>query len=113
MKIRFRAVLQELEAHFHPIQPGSNVRGKSEWKHYSDGTYRFKLSIRDISLPNNSEIDIWRDGSWLMRLTVQNGKANVDMENDSRSGIPALKAGQVLQIKHGDVLLAEGQYRAE
>ena len=113
MKMRFRTVVEEFEAHFHPAQLGSKLRGKSEWKHYGDGTYRFKLSIRDLSLPDNSEIDIWRDGSWLMKLTVQNGKAKVEMENDSGSGIPAIKEGQVLQIKHGDVLLTEAEYRAE
>ena len=113
MKMRFKAVLQEFEAHFHPVQPGSNVRGKAEWKHYSDGSYRLKLSIRDLLLPDKSEIDIWRDGSWLMRLTVGNHKAKVDLENDTGSGIPAIKAGQVLQIKQGDVLLAEGEYKAE
>ena len=64
-------------------------------------------------LPDNSEIDIWRDDSWLMRLTVENKKAKVDMENERGSGIPAIKAGQVLQIKLGDVLLAEGEYKAE
>jgi hypothetical protein len=71
MKGRFGAVLQELEAHFHPVQRGSTVRGKSEWKHYGDGSYRFKISLRGISLPDNSEIDLWRDGRWMMRLLVK------------------------------------------
>ena len=66
MKFRFRTVVQECEAHIHPVQQGSNLRGKSEWKHYADGSYRFKLSIRDLLLPDNSEIDIWRYDSWLM-----------------------------------------------
>ena len=113
MKMRFRTVLQEFEAHFHPVQPGSNVRGKSEWKHYGDGTYRFKISIRDIPLPDNSEIDLWRDGQWMMRLSVHNNKVRADLENDSGSGIPAIRAGQVLQIRSGEVILAEGKYEAE
>ena len=111
--MRLRTVLQEFEAHFHPVQPGSNVRGKSEWKHYGDGTYRFKISIRDIPLPDRSDIDLWRGGQWMMRLSVQNNKARVDIENDSGSGIPAIKARQVLQIKSGDTVLAEGKYEAE
>lgn len=47
-----------------------------------------KLSIRDFSLPDKGELD-------------------------SAAGIPAIEAGQVLQIKQGDVLIAEGEYRAE
>jgi len=90
-----------------------SIRGKSEWKQYGDGTYRFKLSIVNIPLANGSQIDLWRDGSWLMRLIVQNNKAKVDLENDSGSGIPAIKAGQVLQIKSGEAVLAEGKYEAE
>ena len=113
MKIRFRRVLEEFEAHFHPVTPDSRVQGKSEWKHYRDGTFRFKISIRDIPLPHHSEIDLWRDGQWVMRLAVRNHKAKADLENDSGSGIPAIRAGQVLQIKSGEVILAEGEYEAE
>ncbi|HET6821008.1 MAG TPA: hypothetical protein VFH34_00090 [Anaerolineales bacterium] len=111
--MRFRSVLQEFEAHFHPVEPGSNVRGKSEWKHYGDGTYRFKISLRDIPLPDNSEINLWGDGHWMLRLPVKNIRARVDIENDSGSGIPAIKAGQVLQVKSGETVLAEGRYNAE
>jgi len=113
MKMRFRTVLQEFEAHFHPTQPGTNVRGKSEWKQYGDGTFRFKISIRDIPLPDQSEIDLWRDGTWILRLSVQDNKAKLDLENDSGSGIPVIQAGQVLQIKSGEIILAEGKYEAE
>ena len=111
--MRIRNVVQEFEAHFYPVQPDSSVRGKSEWKQYGDGTYRFKISIRDIPLPDGSQVDLWRDGSWLMSIPVQNRKAKVDLENDSRSGIPAISAGQVLQIRSGKIVLAEGQYEAE
>jgi hypothetical protein len=113
MKMRFRTVLEEFEAHFQPIQPGLNIRGKSEWKHYGDGTYRFKISVRDIPLADGSQVDLWRDGTWLMRLSVQNGKVKLDIENDSGSGIPVVRAGQVLQIKSGQSVLAEGKYEAE
>jgi hypothetical protein len=106
-------VLQEFEAHFHPVQPGSKVRGKSEWKHYGDGAYRFKISIRDIPLPDDSEIDLWRDNKWLMWLSVQNNKAKVDIENDDSLGIPVIKAGQVMQITSGQDVLAECKYEAE
>ncbi len=113
MKFRFRTVLEEFETHFHPVQPGSKVHGKSEWKHYGDGTYRFKISIRDIPLTDNSEIDLWRDGSWMMRLQVQNKKAKADIEHEGGSGVPNIKAGQVLQIRSGETVLAEGTYEAE
>jgi len=113
MRLRLRAVLQEFEAHLQPAQPGSKIRGKSEWKQYGDGSYRFKLSLRDIALPDESQIDLWRETSWLMRLRVQSGRARVDIENDGGSDIPAIEAGQVLQIKHGDLLLAQGESKAE
>ena len=111
--MRLRTVLQEFEAHFHPVQSGSNVRGKSEWKQYGDGTCRFKISLRDLSLPDNSEIDLWRGGQWIMRLPVKNNSAKVDIESDNSFNIPAIKAGQVLQIKSGETILAEGIYAAE
>ena len=111
--MRIRNVLAEFEAHFHAVQSDSRVNGKSEWKHYGDGTYRFKLSIRNIPLPDKSKVDLWLDGHWLMRLVVENNRVKIDLENDSGSGIPPIKAGQVLQIKSGQNVLAEGKYEAE
>jgi hypothetical protein len=111
--MRIRNVLTEHEAHFHSLLPDSNLTGKSEWKHYGDGTYRFKLSIRNIPLPDESKVDLWLDGRWLMRLVVEHKRVKIDMENDHGSGIPPIKAGQVLQIKSGQNLLAEGKYLAE
>ena len=73
-----------------------------------------RLRVRTLSaLPPDSQIDLWRDNSWLMRLRVQSGKAKVDIENHSGSDIPAIEAGQILQIKHGDLLLAQGESKAE
>jgi hypothetical protein len=113
MKMRFRTVLQEFEAHFHSVQPGSEIHGKSEWKHYGDGTYRFKVAIRDIPMADDSQIDLLLDNKWLMRLSVQNNKTKVDIENKDGSGIPVIKAGQVLQIRAGQDVLAEGKYETE
>ena len=113
MKMRFRTVLQEFEAHFHSVQPGSEIHGKSEWKRYGDGTHRFKVSIRDIPPADDSQLDLWLDNKWLMQLSVQNNKANVDIEIDQGSGILAIKAGQVRQIKSGETVLGEGKYEAE
>lgn len=113
MKMRIRNVLTEYEAHFHSVLPDSDLNGKSEWKHYGDRTYRFRLSIRNIPLPDESKVDLWLDGQWLMRLVVENKRVKIDMENDSGSGIPPIKAGQVLRIKSGQIVLAEGIYRAE
>jgi hypothetical protein len=48
-----------------------------------------------------------------MSLPVQNRRAAVDLENDGGSGIPAISAGQVLQIRSGEIVLAEGKYEAE
>jgi hypothetical protein len=111
--MRIRNVLTEYEAHFHPVQSDSRVIGKSEWKHYGDGSYRFKLSLRNIPLPEESKVDLWLDGHWMMRLPVQRNGIRVDIENDNGSGIPAIRAGQVLQIRSGQVVLAEGKYEAE
>jgi hypothetical protein len=48
-----------------------------------------------------------------MRIAVQHNRIKVDIENDSGSGIPPIKAGQLLQIRSGRNILAEGRYKAE
>jgi len=51
-----RNVLKELEAHIHPITPGAGASGKSEWKHYADGTYRIKITLRAFQSPKDSDM---------------------------------------------------------
>jgi hypothetical protein len=113
MNMRIRNVLKEFEVHFRPVQLGSNIQGKSEWKHYGDGTYRIKISIRNIPLPDDSKLDLFLDGELMMRLSVQNHKAKVDIENYNGIGIPIIKSGQLLQIKSGQNILAECRYEVE
>ena len=108
--MKIRTVIKEFEAHIHPAQPGGRSHGKSEWKHYGDGTYRFKISIRNIPLPDGGKIEVVVDETRIAQLTVQNQKAKIDIESDIDINIPAIKAGQKLQVKTRDFVLAEGQY---
>jgi len=93
MTMRIRNVLKEFEAHLEPTHVNGKIIGKSEWKQYGDGTYRFKISIRNIELPDDSRIDVLLDDAKVMQLTVQ--------------------GGQMLQLKFGEVVLAEGIYKEE
>lgn len=111
--MRIRNVLKEFEAQIHATQRGNGITGKSEWKQYADGTYRIKISIRNIPLPDNSKIDLMLDDARMMQLTVNHNKAKIDLENQTRIGISNIQAGQVLQVKFGETVLAEGIYAAE
>ena len=111
--MRIRHVLQEYEAHLRPTQPNGAIQGKSEWKQYGDGTYRFKISIRNIPLPDNSQIEVILDETQIATLRVINKKAKLDTEDSMSIGIPNVKAGQVVRIKAGKSVLAEGQYVEE
>ena len=46
----------------------------------------------------------------IAQLTVQNQKAKINIESDIRINLPVIKAGQKLQVKMRDFVLAEGQY---
>lgn len=111
--MRIRNVLKEFEAHLKPVQARGSVSGKSEWKQYSDGTYRFKISIRNIELSDDSRVDVLLDETRVMQLTVQSNKAKADLESLIQTGIPRMQAGQVLSIKFGETILAQGTYKAE
>jgi len=111
--MKIRNVLKEFEAHVHPAQAGGATQGKSEWKHYGDGTYRFKISVRNIPLSDNSKIDVMLDGIRIAQLVVRNNKAKFDIENDMSLGIPTVRVGQKLQINSGQTVLADGQYIEE
>ena len=111
--MKIRNVLKEFEAHIYPIEPNSKMQGKSEWKHYGDGSYRFKISVRNIPLPDESKVDVMLDETHIAEIIVQNKLAKLDTEHNMYIGIPNIKAGQRLQVKSGDVVLAEGQYIEE
>jgi len=61
-------------------------------------------------LPDGSKIEIVVDEIRIAQLTVQNQKAKINIESDIRINIPIIKAGQKLQVKMRDFVLAEGQY---
>ena len=103
--MRIRKVLKEFEAHLQPAQPGGTTQVKSEWKHYGDGTYRFKISVRNIPLPDNNRIDVVLDETRIAELTVLNNKARIDTEDNISIGLP--------NVKSGESVLAEGQYIEE
>ena len=113
MTMRIRNVLKEFEAHLEPTHVNGKIIGKSEWKQYGDGTYRFKISIRNIELPDDSRIDVLLDDAKVMQLTVQGSKAKADLESHIQVGIPRVQGGQMLQLKFGEVVLAEGIYKEE
>ena len=76
------------------------TEGKSEWKQYGDGTYRFKISVRNIPLPDNSRVDEYK-------------KTKLDTENNLSIAVANINGGQILRIKVGETVLAEGQYSEE
>ena len=53
------------------------------------------------------------DETHIAEIIVQNKTAKLDTENNMYIGIPNVKAGQRLQVKSGDLVLAEGQYIEE
>ena len=111
--MKIRNVLKEFEAEVSPVQPDSKIQGKSEWKHYGDGSYRFKITVRNIPLPDESKVDVMLDEIHIAEIIVQNKMAKLDTENNMYIGIPNVKAGQRLQVKSADLVLAEGRYIEE
>jgi hypothetical protein len=106
--MRIRNVRQEFGAHLQPVQPGTRTTGKSEWKHYADGTFRIRISIRNIPLPPSSVIELLLDGAQIAQLQVQGNKARIDRENMTSQGISAVRAGQTRHIRSKDIVLAKG-----
>src|SRR5687767_4544594 len=111
--MKIRNVLKEFEAQVYPVQPESKIRGKSEWKHDGDGSYRFKISVRNIPLPDDSKVDVMLDEIHIAEIIVQNKMAKLDTENNMYIGTANVKAGRRLLLESGDVVLAEGRYIEE
>ena len=96
--MRIRNVIKEYEAHLQPAQPSRAIQGKSEWKQYGDGTYRFKISVRNITLPDHSKVHVFVDKHHITTLHVMNATAKLDTQDNLSIGLPSIRAEQVSPI---------------
>lgn len=115
VRINSREV-SDLEARLRPIAgvtAATRASGKAEREEWDDGSAEFEAHVRDLDLPDGSEIEFVVDGVTLGRVVTTGGRAR--LEYDSRDGddVPPVADGQRLLIRHAGTDLLEGAFRPD
>lgn len=105
-----RHVEHELEAKLtRPANgPSARASGKLERKRYGDDSERVKISLRKLAVADSSVARVTCDGLEIARLPITRGRAGLDEESPGPGVIPALQAGQRVEVHVDGVLLLTG-----
>lgn len=109
---RARGVARELEARL-AAPSGGGACGKAERKWYSDGTGRLKVRVRDLDLPDGTEVSLSVNGHVVAVTTVRSGKLDLDTESENASTVPEAAPGETLAIVYGGEILSSGTFRID
>lgn len=113
--VRFRSVVEELEAHLVPT-PGysqTKARGKAEWKVYADGSRKAKVSLSNLSVIDGTVIELSVAGRPLTELIVHRGSARYRKETEQGDDVPVVVENEVLQVSNLGKVLLEGRFVPE
>jgi hypothetical protein len=116
--MRIRSVLEELEAKLAPVSPIAAITlpttfAEAEWKVYSNGTRRCKVTVSRLDLPDGAVIELGVDGEQFDIIEVQGGKARYERESEKGEIVPEVRADQVLQVSYAGEVLVEGRFYPE
>lgn len=115
--MRKRSVVEEYEVILRPnaveLSGNSSARGKGEWKVYGDGSRQCKVSINNLKLPEETQLQLTVNGRVIATLTVQRGSARFRRETEKGELVPYVQANEVLQILLDGKLILEGSFYAE
>ncbi len=97
-----RRIRQGLEAKLRATD--GPARGKIECKWYSDGGERLKLKLSATGLPDGADVALRIGGADLALATVSGGGVRLDREGP----LPALTAGNQVEVVHDATVIASG-----
>lgn len=96
-----RRVERELEAKLEPVlRDGefASSRGKLERKSYAGGSQRLKISLRKLSVPDGTTVQVQVDARPLASISIENGRGEFDRESKNQSDVPAMEVGETVTV---------------
>ncbi len=104
------SVSRELEAKLASRTGGlfSKPAGKLERKWYGDASERLKIRVRRVKAPAGAAAVVTAGGAEIARLPLRGGSASFDERADGPGILPALEAGQRIEVRVDGTLILEG-----
>jgi len=113
LRLKVRNVLEEFEAHLRPVGTRNDrARGKSERKCYSNGEERLRIIARGLALPGRTMVDVRINGRFWSAEHVTAGRISIDCSSRFYR-IPAVAAGDRLELVSSGIVLLEGVFESE
>lgn len=115
--MRFRHVTEEHEVVLRPTAAApadaAAARGKGEWKLYGDGSRQCRVSVTDLSLPEETVLHLFVSGRHAGEMVVQRKNARFRRESEKGEFVPAVQENEILQILLQGVVILEGMFYLE
>lgn len=112
--MRIRSISTELEAKLRGTRDANlftKCRGKIEHKTYGDGTHRLKITLRDVPLPDGSNLDARIEQRVIGTIKVRSNQGRLDLESPNPGAVPHMREGDVIQLYYQNNLVAQGELR--
>jgi len=105
-----RRVAQELEARLLPPKPGFFNRscGKLERKWYGGGEERLKILLKNLAVPDGTVVAVTAAARPIANVTIDGGAGRFDTDDGWSEAIPAMEAGETVEVTHDGFVLARG-----
>ncbi len=89
----------------------SNACGKAERKWYGDGSERLKLHVRDLGVPDGSQVSVTIASRQVTTLAIHGGRLEFNVESSLGLTVPDAQIGEILAIEYGGEILVSGEFQ--
>ena len=107
-----RRIVEDYEAKLVPTdsaRAGAKARGKAEWERYSNDEEELSVSVRNLDLPDGTELDAYLNGGFVGRLVLRGGYAKVKLESKKGDGVPRAGEGSTMTVSLNGTEILRGQ----
>ncbi len=112
----FRKIVEDYEARLAaPGEQSAHERasGKAEHERFEDGEVQFEVRGRGLSLADGAQLDIRLNGEVVARTALTSGRTSLRLSTRTGDTIPAVRAGDRIDLVHRDTVLLTGRFEPD
>jgi hypothetical protein len=112
---RVRIIVEDYEARLKPVDAGtaSTTTGKAERERYKDGTEELSVRLYQVDLPNGAKPEVALNGVVLGTIVIQEQRGRFELNTKTGAHVPAVKVGDVVEVRHQGSAILRGTFRED